>query len=341
MGQVLDLLHVFICRGDFVSLVTFFEIGSKPLADMGVLPRKPSDIDWFGPISFVEQALQAFFPNGHELHSQSPQKSIYRIKTDGKQVMLEVENSDANENSSQIYEAMLSERCGSSNYGFVKDHIQVVPASLDWLLFFKESHKFKKDSVHFLKTLNDIKLLHDIGALLPLDSWELLDEREKLTYTNKLPNLNVKKNEFFNPETVNYKYDHDSIHLAVAVYDKPAYNYYKPDESEVYCSEEMFWAVGGDIRLAGVYEEACVLALERSLIPFNFKPNPDKAFATALEKVCTSITSGWFRDYAYSHYHEVWALYHKNGGKAYVTRFQRALEAGKILPFQNNKAMMA
>ena len=311
-----------------VNDVVFFEIGSKPLADMGVLPRKPSDVDWFGPVDELALALGQFFPKGAELHSMTSEKAIYRCNLwQGKHVMLEVENSNANANSRAIYDKMLYEFCDN------RDGIKVVPAKLDWLLFFKESHKFKKDSVHFLKTLTDIKLLYSIGAQLPLDSIELLQERERLTYTNKLPNLNVTKGEFFDPNTVQYKYDHDSLHLAVKVFDKPAYNYYKPDEAEVFCSESLFWMNPASIRLAGVYEEACVLALERSLIPFNFKPNPDKAFATAFEKVSTSITSGFFRDFAYNHYHDVWKFYHAQGGSIYVQRFLKALESGIILPF--------
>lgn len=316
--------------------VVFFEIGSKPLADMGVLPRKPSDVDWFGPGALAQLALEKFFPFGAEIHSSNAAKTVYRCYLgQGKRVMLEVEDSDATPNSRAIYDKMLYEYCDN------REGIKVVPAKLDWLLFFKESHKFKKDSVHFLKTLNDIKLLYSIGAQLPLDSMELLEERERLTYTNKLPNLNVTKGEFFDPNTVQYKYDHDSLHEAVKINRYPAYWYYKPAKAEVFCSEDLFWNATPECRLAGVYEEACVLALERSMIPFNFKPNPDKAFATALEKVCTSITSGWFRDFAYNHYHDVWKFYHAQGGSIYVQRFLKALESGIILPFSNPSQMMA
>ena len=82
-----------------------------------------------------------------------------------------------------------------------------------------------------------------------------------------------------------------------------------------------------------MYEEACVLALERSMIPFDFKPNPHKSFATALEKVATSITSGFFREYAYRNYHAVLNLYNASGRDQYVAKFLKALEAGKIEVF--------
>lgn len=319
--------------------VVFFEIGSKPLADCGILPRKPSDIDWFGPIEYVEALLTRLFPRGFGFHSESPGKKVFRaLQHDRNFVMVEVENSDASENSREIYAKMQEEVCGvpeQKKQTFSGVNAVVIPASIDWLLFFKESHKFKKDSVHFLKTLNDIKLLREIGAQMPV-SFEsaLFKERERLTYTNKLPNLNVKSGEFFNPNTVQYKWDHDSIHRAVALYGQPAYLFYKYPDKEVLCSEELFEIQPEHIKLAGVYEEACVLALERSMIPFDFKPNPHKSFATALEKVCTSITGGWFRQWAYNHYHEVLKVYNTNGRDLYVERFHKALEAGIILPFE-------
>lgn len=318
--------------------VVFFEIGSKPLADAGILPRKPSDIDWFGPIDYVAAALSKFFPGGGSLHSESPGKKVFRCSLgSGKHVMVEVENSDANENSREIYAKMREEVCGvpeQKKQTFSGVNAVVIPASIDWLLFFKESHKFKKDSVHFLKTLNDIKLLREIGAQMPVSSESaLFKERERITYTNKLPNLNVKSGEFFNPATVQYKYNHDSIHRAVALYGQPAYLFYKHPDKEVLCSEELFEIQPEHIKLAGVYEEACVLALERSMIPFDFKPSPHKSFATALEKVCTSITGGWFREFSYRNYHAVLRTYNENGRDLYVHKFKRALENGEIDAF--------
>lgn len=310
--------------------VVFFEIGSKPLADCGILPRKPGDIDLFGPVEYVDLLLKQVFPRGFEFHSESPGKQVFRCSLGGgKHVMLEVEDSEANENSREIHAKMRSELC-TTEVG-----VSIFPAHIDWLLFFKESHKFKKDSVHFLKTLNDIKLLREIGAQMPVSlESALFKERERLTYTNKLPNLNVKSGEFFNPNTVQYKWDHDSIHRAVALYGQPAYLFYKYPDKEVLCSEELFEIQPEHIKLAGVYEEACVLALERSMIPFDFKPNPHKSFATALEKVATSITGGWFREFAYRHYHDVLKVYNTNGRDLYVERFHKALESGIILPFE-------
>lgn len=304
----------------------FFEIGSKPLADMGVLPRKPSDIDWFGPTRNAKNILSRVFPRGYEVFSENNHKLIVKAFTSKGHVMVEIENSEENENNRHIYRHMLMEHANSvTPVGLVR------PASLDMLLFFKESHKYKKNSVHFLKTLQDIILLKSLGAKIPSTMSDLLVERERLTYTNKLPVLDVGKKEFFNPQTVTYKYDHDSLHEVVAIFDKPAYQYYIEPSSEVMCSEKLFNACPEHIKLAGVVEESMVLALERSLIPFDFKPNPDKAFSTALEKVCTSITSGYFREYAYNNYFEAQRVFRQvEVGQSYVSKFKEGVWNGVV-----------
>lgn len=304
----------------------FFEIGSKPLADMGVLPRKPSDIDWFGPLASAKQILSRVFPLGYTVFSENNHKLIVKANlSGGKHVMVEIENSDENENNQKIYRYMLldSQKTG-----------MVTPASLDMLLFFKESHKYKKNSVHFLKTMQDILLLKSLGAVVPAALSAELAERERLTYTNKLPVLDVSKKDFFNPQTVPYKYDHDVLHKIVAVDSEPAYTKYLKDGSEVLTDKGKFFAVDHRVRILGGMEEAMVLALERSQIPFGIgKTSPAKSFTTALEKVCTSITGGYFREFCYTNYSEILRTYFELGEWWYVQKFKEALEDGKIVPW--------
>lgn len=195
-------------------------------------------------------------------------------------------------------------------------------APLEVLYLLKMSHRFKKDSPHFLKTMRDIHFMRSIGAGIPEELQAILKKREEETYTYSHPNLNVKSKEFFNGDNVNYIYDHDTIHQAVAVLSKPAYKSYMKDGSEVMTSKEKFMAQDEVTKLLGVYEESCVLALERSQIPNNFSVSPEVSFMTALSKVCTSITSGWFREYAYENYNKVVAIYFKMGKLDYIERFK-------------------
>ena len=123
------------------------------------------------------------------------------------------------------------------------------------------------------------------------------------------------------------KFDHDSLHLAVALQDKPAYQYYAIEGEEVLSSKDKFFNECDEhIRLCGVYEESCVLALERAVVPHNV--HPDKAFKMALMKVCSSITSGWFREYAYDHIDDVLKMYDGQ----YVNKFKKGLEDGVVKP---------
>ena len=201
--------------------------------------------------------------------------------------------------------------------------VQVKVANMCTVYLMKLSHRFKKDSPHFNKTRKDILWLKSRtdGYSFP----EILRRREAETYTNKLPNLNQGKSNFFD-KSVNYVYDHDTIHEAVKHLDRPAYTYYIREGSEVFCSKDKFFELPQIVRLYGVLEESYVLALERAIIPHG--TDPLRAFTIALEKVCTSVTSGWFREFAYNNYDAVFAMYHES----FVDKFKKALDNGQIKP---------
>lgn len=201
----------------------------------------------------------------------------------------------------------------------------------------KMSHRYKKNSPHFLKTMRDIQAMRAHGCEITEDLQEFYAMRQKESYNYAHPKLDQSKEGFFSGDGVRYVYDHDSIHEAVALVEdfvgttdekivyvkRPAYTFYIRDGAEVMTSKEKFFACDEALRLYGVYEESCVLALERSQIPYEFKPDPRKSFETALMKVCTSITSGWFREYAWENYDKVLDMYQTFGERDYVIRFQR------------------
>lgn len=196
-----------------------------------------------------------------------------------------------------------------------------------WQLAMKLSHRYLKNSPHFLKTMRDIQHLRTVCGLNEMQQ-EWLKKREVETYIYKHPRLDVDKEAFFKDDGIRYLYDHDSIHLTQGLIwnliqqrPQPAYTYYMKEGSEVMTSKQKFFNNGERVRLHGVYEETCVLALERSQIPYNFKPDPKKSFEKALMKVCTSITSGWFREYAWENYDKVVSLYKQLGEADYIERF--------------------
>jgi len=221
---------------------------------------------------------------------------------------------------------------GSTNAMLLQRYSHYTVAPLEVLLALKMSHRYKKDSPHFVKTMRDIQLLREndveVGDWLET-YW--LPIREKETYNYSHPKLDVTKGEFFAGDGVRYVYDHDTIHEAVALSGKynrpeifpvPAYRNYMQEGSQVMTSKDKFFACTEEIRLYGVYEETCVLALERSQIPYNFEPDARWSFEKALMKVCTSITSGWFREYAWENFDKVLDLYAELGENDYIKRFQ-------------------
>lgn len=196
------------------------------------------------------------------------------------------------------------------------------PAPLNVLYGIKMSHRYKRNSPHFLKTMRDIHHFRSKGANLDCEELaRIVKVREEETYNYTHPDLSQSKENFFSGDGIEYVYDHDTIHLAVALGKRPAYTYYMKDGSDVMTSKEKFFQSSERIRLAGVYEEACVLALERSQIPFAFVPKPRDSFITALIKVCTSITSGWFREYAWEKFYTIISMYRNLGEDNYVRRY--------------------
>lgn len=201
-------------------------------------------------------------------------------------------------------------------------------ASPNVIYMLKMSHRYRKDSPHFLKTMNDIHFLRKHGCFIP-DEWQsFYKQRMADTYTNVLPKLNQSKKMFFDNSSSIYTLDHDSIHEAVKHNKKPAYEYFKADEKEVMCSQDLFFRLPHKFRILAGLEEAYVLSIERSIHPY---PDVDRkwAFDMALMKLCTSISSGWFREYCWESYYAIQMMYNVE----YVDRFYDALNNGRIKPF--------
>jgi hypothetical protein len=210
----------------------------------------------------------------------------------------------------------------------------IIP-NLDLLFCLKASHRYLKDSPHFWKTVIDYHRMKSIGAKIRPEYMGFFKLREKETYARQAhPKLNVNKKEFFDESFgVRYQHDHDDVHQSIALGEKPAYTYYLKDGAEINCDKDKFFALDEKVRLAGVIEEACVLSIERSLVPHPGVMTPKQAWTFALSKVCSSITSGWFREYAYENIFEVMKRYPEN----YWERFQQAVKEGKVRKVKNEK----
>lgn len=285
--------------------------------------RDPVDMDILGDYD----SLQSYFKEvgkNEKIVANYPSDSGRKIivKTDKRIIEAEVAWPDSD--SERLLEICLNESHPELHEGMV------VP-SLDVLYMLKMSHRFRKNSPHFLKTLRDIQLMKSMGAKIRPEYEEWLTWREEITYKNQLPKLNVSKKEFFSGDNVPYIYEHDSLHEAIKFKDVPAYTLFSG--GEVWSDMKKFETLAEEDKLLAVLEEACVLAAERSQTAFN--PPPDKrwSFEFALSKVCTSITSGKFRSYSYENYDKVVAMY-DDFGHTYMDKVNEGISTGVVKPFK-------
>lgn len=291
-------------------------IGSIALAFHLPLNREPADTDYVGTydqvMTYVKECeAKAYYPirSGRKMYIKDSRGRI-----------TEADIAWADSVEEKLYNFIMAD---AGTMPFMGGYF--VP-SLNLLYMLKMSHRYLKDSPHFLKTMRDIQTMRAHGAVLQVNHTEFYEQRMKDTYVYNLPKLNVSKDTFFDEVStgVVYTYDHDSIHAAVKHLDKPAYQYYSG--GEVWSSKDKFFAQTEEVRLLGVLEESYVLALERSLIPFPGGKTPKGAFDMALMKVCTSITSGWFREFAWENYDAVQVLYSDD----FVDKFNAGVANGTV-----------
>lgn len=313
-------------------------IGSSAMEAQGIdINRSPVDMDvvcnWKTANNLVKW-MKSFKGNAVVYYPLTEDKCVMKVVNDDYKFIAEFDLSyQDNDHNGKLMELVINDPFTVTTNNTHGDGTEIFKhyASKDVLYMLKMSHRFKKNSPHFLKTMNDIILLRKNGAVIRDEHEEFYNERVKLTYDYKHPSLKRNKDEFFNPnEGVKYVYQHDNLHEIVKLYDRPAYTYFKPANSEVWCDKDMFENCEHHIKLAAVYEESAVLGLERSVIPFG--TDADKAFKMALEKCCTGITSGWFREFCWDNYYQVVELYERlrsDYGKNYVDDFNKGVIDGR------------
>lgn len=307
-------------------------IGSAALAVAGLTDKVPNDLDVIIWKEEMEDVIKTFAPTEVNVlddrrvvlhgcrHSLSPLLTTVHP-------IVELEIAWPGSSAEKI---LLAHKM-DDYWGF---WVFMKPVDCYWL---KMSHRYKKNTPHFEKTRNDVLNLRKFNegpGLLLRPSW--YDLREEETYSYKHPNLQAgqTKDKFFSGDGVKYYYDHDWIHTVVArMYgsEVPAYTLYLKSGESVACDRKLFESLPRSERIRGVCEEATVLALERSIIPSRMdeewiakgiSPVPDTIWKYALQKVCTSITSGWFREFAWEHYDECLAAQNKD----YVNIFWKEVD---------------
>lgn len=319
-------------------------VGSKALLEWGVrVGRTPGDVDVIATRTDIDSWFEANRARVKRKRAFTDKKEVYWL-VDGQIVEFEVAG-DANKSGLWLLESY-----GTLGYPETRSEFGVA-VHPEVVLALKLSHRYLKNSPHFRKTMDDILALRGLGYRMPpmLGAW--FKEREAETYWYKHPSLKRDKAKFFSGDGIEYVYEHDDIHEALATlpnpartglaarlgeYEpRPAYVYFQKDaDVDVSVSKEKWDRCKEGVKLLSVLEESYVLALERSQIPNDFSLPPRTSFLIALEKVCTSITSGWWREYAWENYYRVLGMYSDD----YVDRFHSALSEGRIRPYQGRAA---
>lgn len=275
---------------------------------------------------------------------------VVEIKSGGRTTMLEISLIEDFENDIGLDNFIYNRVIKNDNPKLAGEH-NVYLASPKELLVTKLSHRYLRNSPHFAKTMADIKFIRNnlIDDSLMSDDTELLNwlkAREGITYDYNLPNLNRTKEEFFSGDGITYYLDHDSVHEAVAFDYSPAYTKFQKPGAEVAVDMNKFFELPEHVRMQAALEESMVLCVERSLMPFFVVPSgalnitQDVEFGLlrfALEKVCTSITSGRFREYCWENYYAIemmaeTIIRHNDGP---VARLNSGLQSGKIKRLEN------
>jgi len=125
------------------------------------------------------------------------------------------------------------------------------------------------------------------------------------------PNLNLTVDLFFD-DAVQKKYSHDYLHELFAYEDRPMYTKLQINPELAKCELNLWDNLSYRQKVKCVAEETQVIATERFLVPKDWEYPAKAAYMKALQKVCTTLTSGWFRDFALDNYPSVVELFSKD-----------------------------
>lgn len=165
-------------------------------------------------------------------------------------------------------------------------------ATLDELYTLKVSHAYwELRNGSWNKHMADVVTLKQAGAKLIPDVHDLLYSVWLETHGRKRVNLNMNAATFF-ADAVKRKYDHDSIHASVAYGDEPLYIRTLKDGETVAVDMAKVWAMSFEDQVKLFREEVYATALERLMIPNDYRYSPRKAYAWALRRTITSLTKG-------------------------------------------------
>lgn len=166
-------------------------------------------------------------------------------------------------------------------------------ATPDELYTIKVSHAYwELANGSWSKHMADMLFLQDNGAVILEDFYKVLYQVWVDRHGTKKMDLTKEANDFFR-DAVKRIYDHDSLHRSLALTPgKPIYeDFLKPDHS-VDMDMAKVWAAPKQTVVDMFREEIAATALERIVVPRNYKGSPGAAWTWALRRCITSLMRG-------------------------------------------------
>jgi hypothetical protein len=271
------------------------------------IARQPKDLDLIGPLIEIHQWATANSEHIDFMIPTSPWKFKCKLKS-GFQIEFEVSDVNAsskmlcaNEKSFDVMMTKVPIKGGSLR---IAAHVP----SIEYLYLIKRSHIYWP--VHWLKTMTDMSRMKKYVRTITDDHKRFyearLTENEAKFGKRFQANLNQENEKFFakSERSLNRIYEHDDLHELVKYYERPIYAMLKEDQSKALMSKKLFDAATLEMKLNAIREEAMVIALERLIIPGK-ETDGVKAYQYGLQRICTNLTSGWFREFAIDNWDRV------------------------------------
>ncbi|AEO93464.1 gp205 [Bacillus phage G] len=265
---------------------------------------------------------------------KTPNKYKAIVLKDGKRKQYEIEIA-AEGSSSKFLLDNIEDVSDGVVEGFLGEEYRAL--NLHYQALTKRSHLIYP--IHFEKNIEDYHLIKDlIGNFeknkVMSEYYQLRFDETRNRIKQRTPKLNVSTEDFFSSKlpVPNY-FVHDHIHEMMAHFDRPIFTMMQKDASKAWCEKDMFFALPYDYQIKSVQEEAYVIALERYVIP-QYGDNCNDYFESykkAVKRICTTLTSGWFRDFAIENYDKVIEQYNPR----YVNDFVECVLRKKIVPLNN------
>ena len=283
----------------------FILIGSRAAKIINPIFREPKDWDI---ITYIDTLYSWYGRNKNYIISLLP-ISDHKFKckmSDGTKIEFEIV--EGYESNKLLFEPFNYKTFPKIDFFGEETYV----ATNNYLWLTKRSHIYW--NVHWEKSIRDMHFLKNISTIeinfQEKKYYELrLAENEKKFGKRFVANLNMSNDNFFlkSAKKIKRNIDHDKLHEIVSYYERPLFERFKKDLSKASLDKNLFDNASYEDKKKLVQEEALVIGIERySFVLLKMKQYKlnelmktmyRNSFNLAIKRICTNLTSGWFREF--------------------------------------------